>query len=305
MSDFDISGYLASVGKLIEPALERRLREGWTALGDGVAPPEAVVAGVLSGGKRVRPILCVAAWQACADAAQSDVPDAVLDLAVSVEFIHAYSLMHDDLPSMDDAPLRRGRATPHTLHGVEATLRGAALLIPVAFWSVWESGLRVGAHATAGVGGAILGDAAGGIGMVGGQAVDLASEGQSITEAALTDLHSRKTGALLAASVELGAWAGGASAPSRQALAAYGRTIGLAFQIADDVLDRTASAADLGKEPSDADLAKSTYVTLLGIEGARAQGRALVDQSLDLLAQADVESPALEGLAEYILTRTR
>jgi len=310
MSGFVLDDYLEEARGLLEARLQGRMVESVEHLG-GAASLEvhqaALWDGVMSGGKRVRPILCVAAWQICQAPTHevlADVPVAVLDLAVSLEFIHAYSLMHDDLPSMDDAPLRRGRPTPHTVHGVEEVTRVAALLIPMGVWSAWEAGGRLHGPATGHAAARTLCRAAGAVGMVGGQALDLASESLDLSEPELTDLHARKTGALLAASLELGAQ--GANAPRGQhdALAAFGRALGLAFQIADDVLDRTASEADLGKKPSDAELAKSTYVSVLGVEGARARARMEIDRGHELLRRSDLRSSALEGLAEYIVRRT-
>ena len=245
---------------------------------------------MLSGGKRVRPVLCVASYMACrerelvdagastgSEAALPVVPSAVRRIACSLELIHAYSLMHDDLPCMDDAPLRRGRPTPHTVFGEVPTLRAAALLIPMAARTAWTGAVAAGlpvAEATRIVD--TLLEGAGARGMVGGQWVDLASEGSAIDEADLTRLHGMKTGALLTAAAVLGGLAARADSTAITSLETYGQCIGLAFQIADDVLDRTADAQALGKEPSDLELEKSTYVSLLGPGGAMEKGRAEV-----------------------------
>lgn len=151
----------------------------------------------------------------------------------------------------------------------------------------------------------ILSRAAGGEGMVGGQALDLEGEGRALGRTDLDDLHRRKTGALLVASLEMGAVAAGASGPAREAVVRYGRGLGLAFQIADDVLDATASAEALGKNPSDQALEKSTYVALLGVEGARAEARREVAEAVEALRGAGLDSPPLVALARYVVDRKR
>jgi geranylgeranyl diphosphate synthase type II len=297
---FPLEAFLQRERELVECALERALADGMHSV-----PEESLAVvrdGVLGGGKRVRPILCVAAFQACAG---EPVPEPVYDLAASLELIHAYSLMHDDLPCMDDAPLRRGRPTPHTIHGPARTARGGALLIPLAGLLAWSASGAL--DRSEGERREILGtlmDAAGARGMVGGQWVDLAAEGGRLREDALVDLHGRKTGALLAAALRIGGLASGASPQELEALERYGRSIGLAFQIADDVLDRTASTEELGKAPSDQALDKSTFVELLGVDGALERGRAEVAAALGALHDGGLESPALRALASYILERS-
>ena len=327
---FDLDGFLTYERARVETALERSLARLRARLGRSDLA-DVVEAGVRSGGKRLRPILAVAAYRAVlpegdprssgegpsegrpardgAPAAGSSgeatgIPEALYDLSISLELIHAYSLMHDDLPCMDDAPLRRGRPTPHTVFGVRAATRAAALLIPWAGSEVWESSRRLGLPDD--VSREILRvlmDAAGARGMVGGQVVDLESEGLQLDEVGLTRLHGMKTGALLAAALEIGALAGRAPSSQRGALLAYGRGLGLAFQIADDVLDRTGSTEALGKAPSDEGFDKSTFVALMGVEGARARGAAVVSEAVAELRRAQVDSAPLEGLADYILRR--
>jgi geranylgeranyl pyrophosphate synthase len=296
---------LVEEGARVEAALERALDHLLPLLPDAVAEP--VRHGVLTGGKRLRPILCVVAWRACGGGVGQD--DAIHDLAAALEMIHAYSLMHDDLPCMDDAPLRRGKATPHTLFGEAATARGGAALIPGAGMQLLRGARRLGVGpATSGELLRVLARAAGGGGMVGGQALDLEGEGRALARDELDGLHRRKTGALLEASLELGAVAAGAEPSQREALARYGRAIGLAFQIADDILDATATSDVLGKAPSDQELAKSTYVALLGVEGARAEATARVEEARDALrgaGLAPVPAAVLEALARYVVERDR
>jgi geranylgeranyl pyrophosphate synthase len=271
----------------------------------GIMPPDVLAAirhGVMSGGKRLRPILCVSAYAACG----GDRREAAYDLAASLEMIHAYSLMHDDLPCMDDAELRRGRPTTHRVHGEDVTMRAGAALIPAAALQALAACARLGCprDTALAVTQALL-DASGAGGMVGGQWVDLLGEGQALGADELDALHRMKTGALLAASLVMGATAAGADTATRDALETYGRAIGLAFQIADDILDATASAETLGKNPSDADLDKSTYVSLYGLDEARRRAQAQVDQALAALAGAGVDAPALEALARYVIDREK
>jgi geranylgeranyl pyrophosphate synthase len=293
--------YLGSESERVEAALARALERWRGELSPALA--EAAAHGVLSGGKRIRPILCRAAYVACA----GDDPGTPLDdLAVSLELVHAYSLMHDDLPCMDDAELRRGRPTTHRVHGADAATRAGAALIPLAARQALAGGRALGldeslARALADV----LLEAAGAAGMVGGQALDLLGEERALMAVELDELHRHKTGALLAAAPRMGGMAAGASSAVQDGLARYGRAIGLAFQIADDLLDATASAAQLGKNPSDAALGKSTYVSLHGLEAARALGEAQVDDALAALDVAGLEAPPLRALARYILDRRR
>lgn len=299
MSSFDLAGYLEAERAEVERALERAAEEFLEVL-----PPDQAAAGrhgVVSGGKRLRPILCATAFRASG----GDAPLAVLyDFAVSIELIHAYSLIHDDLPSMDDADLRRGEPTTHRVHGIDAATLAGVALIPLAARRVLVAGEALGLDGeTARECARLLSGAAGAGGMVGGQGLDLLGEGKALGSEALTELHRHKTGALLMAALELGAVAAGADEGIRGALRTYGQHVGLAFQIADDVLDATATAEELGKEPSDADLEKSTYVALHGLDGARALARREVSAAVAALETAAIDAPALVALAGYIVTR--
>lgn len=331
--EFDLNAYLAVERDAVEAALRRALDHLLPLLPESLRG--ATEQGVLAGGKRLRPILFLAAWRGCfegrrgaqgsessevpgdaivggdagagADAADlGPVPEALYDLAASLELIHAYSLMHDDLPCMDDAPLRRGAPTPHTIYGEEATILGGAALIPAAGLQCWRASGALGLPDPARrelI--ELLARAAGAGGMVGGQGLDLLGEGRALPRAELDTLHRGKTGALLTASLVMGGVAAGATPEERAALEEYGREIGLAFQIADDVLDATSSAETLGKLPSDMNLEKSTYVLLLGVEGARAEARDRIDRGVAALRGAGITSPALEGLALYVVERDR
>lgn len=306
-STFDLADYLETEKAAVEESLERALERLLPSLKPDLREPTRH--GVMTGGKRLRPILCVAAWRAvtAADGVRiPDTPDGVYDLGASLEMIHAYSLMHDDLPCMDDAELRRGKPTPHTLYGEADTAVAGLALIPGAALQAWEASLALGCdEATARDIVTDLCGAAGAGGMVGGQALDLLGEGRALDVEELNGLHRRKTGALLTASLTLGGRAAGGSSERLEALAEYGRSVGLAFQIADDILDATSSAEVLGKNPSDADLAKSTYVALYGAAEAKRRALELTDRARGALRGAGLNSEALDALAEYVVARSR
>ncbi len=296
----DLEALLRDERSELERALERACRWLSEELPEELFQPARHA--VLSGGKRLRPILCVVAYRACGGFAG---PEAY-DLGAAIELIHAYSLMHDDLPCMDDADLRRGQPTPHVLFGEEATARAGLALIPAA--SLWA--LR--ASNALGVDEAVcrrivrrLNGAAGAGGMVGGQALDLLGEGRCLDSDELDRLHRMKTGALLTASLVVGGMAAGASDTSLGGLESFGRGIGLAFQVTDDIQDATGGAADLGKHPSDSLLDKSTYVSLYGLEEAIRRAQELTDDATEALRRAGIDAPALIALASYVVERKR
>lgn len=260
---------------------------------------EAMCYGVLDGGKRLRPLLVLAACQAVGgDRA------AALRAAVAVELIHAYSLVHDDMPCMDNDVLRRGKPTVHVRYGeAQAMLAGDAMQALAFEVLTPDDGVAPALQARLV---ALLARAAGHGGMAGGQAIDLASIGQPLDEVALRDMHRRKTGALLQASVMMGAACGQASAAATQALSDYGAAIGLAFQVVDDILDVTQSAATLGKTAGkDQDNNKPTYVTTLGLGAARAHAQALREQAHAALARSGLGAAAglLAVLADKVVER--
>ncbi len=263
----------------------------------------AVQDGVLGGGKRLRPLFLVTAYE---ELGGRDGGAAVYELACAPELVHAYSLMHDDLPCMDDAPLRRGRPSCHALHGVAAAGAAGAILIPWAGLCAYEGAKRAGCgDALARAVASQLLAAAGAGGMIGGQALDLAAEGRALNETELAALHQLKTGSLIAASLVAGAMAAGAPSAQTEAVARYGRDVGLAFQVMDDVLDATSSAEVLGKRPSDTDMRKSTYVALLGVDGARARARSLARRARQALDGAGVEAPRLRQASRFVVDRRR
>jgi len=222
-----------------------------------------------------------------------------------LELIHTYSLVHDDLPAMDDDDLRRGRPTAHKAFGeAEAILAGDALLT-LAFEVLATSPPGEVAAARRAEAVAVVARRSGYSGMVGGQAADLAAERRPPAEAPLEWIHRNKTGALLQASVEIGAIHAGATVENRAAMAHYGEALGLAFQIADDVLDRTASAEALGKTPGkDEKSGKATYPALLGVAASRREALRLVELAVSCIPATVKEPAILEALARYAVDRT-
>ena len=269
------------------------------------APRRAVPTGPPCGAQRWEtpsPVMCVVAYRACG----GGTGPAVYDLGAAIELIHAYSLMHDDLPCMDDADLRRGQPTPHTLFGEEATARAGLALIPAA--SLWALRASNALGANDAVSRRIvsqLNRAAGAGGMVGGQALDLLGEGRSLDSNELDRLHRMKTGVLLTASLVIGGIAAGAFDTTLAGLESFGRGIGLAFQVTDDVLDATEVAADLGKHPSDGVLDKSTYVSLYGLEEAMKRARVHAEEATEALRGAGLDATALIALASYVVERRK
>ena len=261
---------------------------------------DAIRYGLKSPGKRVRPLLFLFAYRAA-----GGTRDASL-LACAPEVIHAYSLMHDDLPCMDDDDMRRGRPTVHKVYGSRTAILGGVAMIPLAARVVRESAreLELAPDATAAIMETLL-VAAGTSGMIGGQLRDLAGEGLSLSLEDREAIHSAKTGALIVGSVRMGALAAGASKEKIAALESYGTSIGLAFQIMDDVLDVTSTTGALGKTAGrDAVLRKSTYPALLGVEGARERAQSLIDDAMGTLKRRRLLTRELSQVANFMLTRT-
>lgn len=252
---------------------------------------------LLLGGKRLRPILTLAAAQTC-----GAVTAATRAAAVALEAIHAYSLIHDDLPAMDNDSLRRGQPTCHIAYGEATAILAGDALQTLAFQQL------VRADAPASVRLALieqLSQAAGAQGLVAGQTLDMAATDKSISLEALELMHRHKTGALIEAAVYMGAISAGEDDPGRlSALGSYARAIGLAFQVQDDILDVTGNTATLGKQQgADAQLNKSTYVSLLGLTAARQHAERLVEEALNSLAPFNERAEPLRALARYIIAR--
>jgi farnesyl diphosphate synthase/geranylgeranyl diphosphate synthase type II len=294
----DVRAFLSRAREATDRALEVVLED----IAGGVSEPvrDAMRYAVLGSGKRFRPALVMAAYETAGGR-----DGRVADLAAAVEIVHAYSLVHDDLPCMDNDDLRRGRPTLHRAMGVRiATVAGFAM-VPVAAAAVGRAARRLGLAREVGrdLEGVLL-RAAGGGGMIGGQVLDLLACDREPTVAFATDLERRKTGALIAASVEIGAVAAGVGGSLRNAYRAYGEDVGLAFQIADDVLDLTATSTELGKTPGkDAALGKMTFPALLGVEGAQREAVSRAERAVAHLEAAGVSSPLLAALARFVAAR--
>jgi farnesyl diphosphate synthase len=291
-SDFD--PWAASQLAEVEAALD-----AWVPADAPAGLGAAMRYGVLDGGKRLRPLLVLAACQAL----QGE-KSAALRAAVAVELIHAYSLVHDDMPCMDNDVLRRGKPTVHVQFGeAQAMLAGDAMQALAFEVLTPDSGMAPALQARLT---ALLARSAGHAGMAGGQAIDLASIGQALDEAALRDMHRRKTGALLQASVLMGAACGAPDANSWQALTDYGAALGLAFQVVDDILDVTQASETLGKTAGkDLQHDKPTYVSVLGLGAARRHAGELRQQAHAALARTGLgeRAAALALLADKVVER--
>ena len=289
--DVDLQREMRAAGRRVDARLDALLQGG---------PPALLAAmryAVLGGGKRLRPILCL--WTH--DLLRIDSGEPVLDVACALEFVHSYSLVHDDLPCMDDDELRRGRPTCHVQFGEAiAVLTGDALL-NVAYETLLDAAWQ---DASRGLDCArILAAAASHRQLVGGQVLDLESEGQDPTAERLATIHTAKTAALLQAAVVCGAACAGASPSEREPLALFGRELGLAFQIVDDVLDVVGAAKQLGKTAGkDANAGKMTYPALYGVEQARRIAHDHIARAVESLAPWPAGS-RLRELAAYIETR--
>ena len=321
---FDLNAWMTRQLDAVEHALERWVSVDASADLDHHAPAELMAAmryAVLDGGKRLRPLLVLAAFEAVSagagpqqrpnqdlvGATASDMqPDpAALRAACAVELIHAYSLVHDDMPCMDNDVLRRGKPTVHVQFGQASALLAGDALQALAFELLTPDGDGMPAQQQARLC-RLLARAAGCTGMAGGQAIDLASVGLQLTEAQLREMHRLKTGALLQASVMMGAACGQPGADAQVALQEFGAAIGLAFQVVDDILDVTADSATLGKTAGkDADQDKPTYVSLMGLARANAYAQELQCQALAALARSGLaDTRALQALAVMVVQRS-
>ena len=294
MTDADVDRWAREQLAAVESALE-----AWVPTDAPAGLGQAMRYGVLDGGKRLRPLLVLASAQAVdGDSA------AALRAAVAVELIHAYSLVHDDMPCMDNDVLRRGKPTVHVQYGeAQAMLAGDAMQALAFEVLTPDEGVEPALQARLT---ALLARSAGHAGMAGGQAIDLASIGRGLSESELRDMHRRKTGALLQASVLMGAACGRTTPATQQALSDYGAAIGLAFQVVDDILDVTQSAATLGKTAGkDQDNNKPTYVSVLGLGAARRHAQELRLQAHAALARSALGPAAtlLAALADKVVER--
>ncbi len=292
-AEFDFKAYLGKAKELVETALDGSL---------GPERPEslreAMRYSLLAGGKRLRPILCLAACDLAGGEAKQALPT-----AVALEMIHTMSLIHDDLPAMDNDDLRRGRPTNHKVYGDAMAILAGDAMLSRAFEMVAVRSANVPADRLLRVVGE-LALVSGAPGLVGGQVVDLESEGQAVDLETLEYIHLHKTAALLRACVVTGALIGGANDDQLQAMRTYANGIGLAFQIIDDILDVTASSEVLGKTAGKDLLAdKTTYPKLLGLDASREKALQLVRESKAALEPWRDKAAPLLALADYVASR--
>lgn len=294
----DLNAYLKEQRARVDKALDSYLP------GEDVLPTslhKAMRYSTFAAGKRIRPILMLAACEAVGGSI-----DSVMPAACAMEMIHAYSLIHDDLPAMDDDDFRRGRPTCHKVYGEALAILAGDALLTEAFILLSRLGtdnsvsVEIARRVIA-----TISRCAGSMGMVGGQVVDMDSEGKDIDLATLEYIHTRKTGALILASVQSGALLGGATEVQVEALGRYAKAAGLAFQVADDILDIVGDQQLLGKDVgSDQERGKATYPALLGLEAARDRARELRDVALASLDRFDERAEPLRSIAHYIVDRS-
>ena len=294
--DLDLNQYLEARRLMVEEALE-------IALPNQDGPESRVVEAMryslFAGGKRLRPILCLAASEAVGGDIQSAMP-----AGCALEMIHTYSLIHDDLPAMDDDDLRRGKPTNHKVFGEAIAILAGDGLLTEAFVLLSDYHALLPERAVQVIG--VIAEAASYRGMVGGQVVDMLSQNKPADLETVQQMHSRKTAALIAAATESGALAGKGSEAQVAALARYGRAIGLAFQIADDILDIEGDTELLGKTTgADEARGKVTYPAAVGLERSRQAANDMINDALAALEGFDDKANPLRSLAQYIITRKK
>jgi geranylgeranyl diphosphate synthase type II len=290
----DLQRYLAARQKEIERALDRFVPKASTK---PATIHKAMRYSLFAGGKRLRPILCLAAAEAC-----RGLTSAALPLACALECIHTYSLIHDDLPSMDNDDFRRGRATCHKVFGDGIAVLAGDALLTIAFEIAAQAKSRPNYDLRE-----IFREisiAAGSRKLIAGQVADLEAEGQSITRAQLRYIHENKTAALITSSVRLGAMSASATPTQLNAMSDFGRALGLAFQVIDDILDVTQTSEKLGKSAGkDAAAQKATYPAVIGLEKSRAEAARLTRCAHDALRSLGKRAETLRALADYLLRR--
>jgi len=290
----NLKTYLSSRQRIIDRALDRMLPKDTTK---PATIHKAMRYSLFAGGKRLRPILCLAAAEACGGKL-----DHALPLACAIECIHTYSLVHDDLPSMDNDDLRRGRPTCHKVFGEGIAVLAGDALLTIAFEIVSR------ARSTSRYDTSILlrevAVAAGSQKLSAGQVADLEAEGKKANRAQLRYIHENKTAAILATTVRLGAMSANANAKKLNAITRFGRALGLAFQVIDDILDVTQTSEKLGKSAGkDVAAKKATYPAVIGLDASRVEAKRLTKQAHDALSVLGRKAETLHGLANYLLER--
>jgi len=294
--DFDLKQYLEARRLMVEEALEVALPQ---QDGPETRVVEAMRYSLFAGGKRLRPILCLAASEAVGGDLKAAMP-----AGCALEMIHTYSLIHDDLPAMDDDDLRRGKPTNHKVFGEAIAILAGDGLLTEAFVLLSDYNSLLPERAVQVIG--VIAEAASYRGMVGGQVVDILSQNKRAELETVQQMHSRKTAALIAAATESGALSGKGSEAQVAALARYGRAIGLAFQIADDILDIEGDTELLGKTTgADEARGKVTYPAAVGLERSRQAANEMVNDALAALEGFDDRANPLRSLANYIITRKK
>jgi geranylgeranyl diphosphate synthase type II len=295
----DIEKYLEEKRQLVDRYLEAHLPPVGTS---PAVLHEAIRYSLLAGGKRIRPILTIAAAEAIGSP-----PASLLPVACAFEFIHTYSLIHDDLPAMDNDDFRRGKPTNHKVYGDGMAILAGDGLQTMAFeWcsradlvNDIEPYVQVQIIAELAIG-------SGNQGMVGGQVLDIQAENQQVELVELQNIHAHKTGKLIRASVRAGALLSGANLTQFGQLTGYAEDIGLAFQIADDVLNVTGTREELGKDANtDAERGKQTYPSFYGLEGAKKLAQECADRAIGRLRSFDDKADPLRGIAQYIVSRRK
>ncbi len=296
----NIKTYLSNQQTIVENAMSHYMLKADAPFTEHI---ESMRYSLFAGGKRIRPILCLAAGAAIDQSPATH--ENLLPVCCALECIHTYSLIHDDLPAMDDDDLRRGKPTSHVLYGEAGAILAGDGLLTYAFDLLSEetnstlkpeSRLKIIN---------LIAKASGSIGMVGGQALDIANENQEFPFETLQTIHRNKTGALITCSVLAGAIAADGSPVQLDKLRIYGDNIGLAFQIVDDLLNATATTEQLGKTAgSDAERGKATYPAYFGIEKTRELANEAVNRAIDALSDFDTNAEPLRALASYIYTRS-
>ena len=296
MTAFDLQSYVETRRTLVDEALERVLPP------ETATPPtlhRAMRYSVRAGGKRLRPILVIAGAEAVGGTAAQ-----VIETACAMELIHTYSLIHDDLPAMDNDDYRRGMLTNHKVFGEAIAILAGDALLTLAFKLIALNGARTGNARIIATLVTDIADAAGTDGMVGGQVVDIESEGKVVTAETLDFIHSHKTAALIRASLCAGALLAGGTPAQLGAIRACGEPLGLAFQIVDDILDVEGSTEELGKTAGkDEQQQKATYPAYHGLEVSRATARMLIDQAKQAVSPLGARGEPIQALAEFIVRR--
>ncbi|MDB6029402.1 MAG: Polyprenyl synthetase [Verrucomicrobiales bacterium] len=295
-ASFNLQSYVGDCTDAVNRALDKFLPK------ETVAPPtihKAMRYSIFAGGKRMRPALCLAAAEACGGKQVDAMP-----LACAVECIHTYSLIHDDLPAMDNDDFRRGKPTNHKVFGEGiAVLAGDALLTQAFEIAALSKSWPRYSHRELVL---EIAKASGSLQLIAGQVADLEGEGKKVSEAQLKYIHERKTSALLCCSVRLGGMSANCTPPQLKALTDFGYNVGLAFQVIDDILDVTQTTEQLGKTAGkDTKAQKATYPSIVGLEKSRAIAEQLTKRAFDALKPFKGKAQALEGLAEYLLKRDK